>query len=190
MCGRFTLKSPGKLRQEFEFDQDYNLEDDQILTPGKKVLAIKTQGDKTLVTQLFWGLKPTWDTNKSTLIFNARAETLEEKHFFSKLLDYRCVIPASGYFEWKKIDEKHKQPYFFTPKDFELFYFAGLYQPGLNPSCTLITTVPNTLTASVHARMPAILTRENINTWLHPDPDTKFFLTAFDPNKMSMVPLN
>lgn len=105
-------------------------------------------------------------------LINARSETLLEKRTFRKPFEKRrCLIPADGYYEWRK-EGMHKVPYYFQLKSRELFSFAGLYEPWQSPSgntvmtCAIITTEANELVQGVHDRMPAILTRESELEWL------------------------
>ena len=175
----------------FEMDNDYEFEDEELLTPGKNIFTVVEKGGKPQLTKAMWGIHPIWSDKKSLLIFNSRAESISEKPMFAKLLKAgRCVIPATGYFEWKKIDEKHKQPYFFTLKNQDLFFFAGLYQSGENPSCTIITTSPNPKAMEVHNRMPVILTKNAITNWLAPAEADLSLLKAFNEDLMDIKPLN
>ena len=100
------------------------------------------------------------------------AETLQEKPSFrTALAKRRCLIPADGWYEWKK-EGDGKQPYFFHQRDDGLFSFAGLWESWKSPegetiqTCTIITTEPNELTANYHHRMPVILKRSDESHWL------------------------
>jgi putative SOS response-associated peptidase YedK len=105
--------------------------------------------------------------------FNARAETVAEKPFFRSAFKHtRCLIPASGYYEWQTVG-KEKQPYYFTRRDGQVLTIAGLYSEWTNPetnkpqySCTMIITEPNEFVAGVHDRMPAILEEKQFDAWL------------------------
>ena len=111
-------------------------------------------------------------------MINARAETLPGKPAFRAALKRRrCLIPASGFYEWKKNpDGKTKTPMYIRMKDHKPFAFAGLWDSWLDPagtgtefrSCTIITTRPNELMAAIHDRMPAIIHPEHYQRWLDP----------------------
>jgi putative SOS response-associated peptidase YedK len=108
-------------------------------------------------------------------MINARAETAAEKPSFrSALKARRCLVPASGFFEWAKTGTA-KQPHFIRFTDARVFAFAGLWErwSGASPpleSCTILTTAPNELVAQLHDRMPVILPPEHHEEWLRPGP--------------------
>jgi putative SOS response-associated peptidase YedK len=119
-------------------------------------------------------------------MINARAETLASKNAYKPALKRRrCLIPADGFYEWKKLpDGKRKQPYFVHRPDGEPFAFAGLWEVWRGPkdaegnrtgdplrSCTIITTTPNEVMSEVHDRMPVILPPSSWDAWLDPDND-------------------
>jgi putative SOS response-associated peptidase YedK len=121
-----------------------------------------------------WGLIPSWakDPSGSASMINARAETAGTKPAFRDALkSRRCLIPAGGFYEWKR-DGKTKQPYCFEVNDGELFAFAGLWDRWKDPSggwvktCSILTTTPNAVTSAIHDRMPVILDPDNYDLWL------------------------
>jgi putative SOS response-associated peptidase YedK len=123
-----------------------------------------------------WGLIPSWskDDKAGAKMINARAETVRERPAYRQAMrQRRCLIPASGFYEWKRTG-KLKQPYFFGSADHEPIAFAGLWETWRNPngdiiaSCTVITTEANAVVAPVHARMPVVLARESFAKWLAP----------------------
>lgn len=175
MCGRFVLQqSPHQVAMRFnaaetlgEAQARYNI------APTQPVVAVLTNGSRHL-EELQWGLIPSWAKAPSigSKMINARAETLLEKPSFNRLVTRRrCVIPASGFYEWKH-EGSGKQPMFIHLKDNALFGFAGLWDEWQSPdgsplrTCTIITTTPNDLMADIHDRMPAILKREDEAAWL------------------------
>ena len=107
-------------------------------------------------------------------MINARAETAATKPAFRDPLSHRrCLLPADGFYEWKRTG-KTKQPYCFEVDGGELFAFAGLWDRWKDPSgqwiksCSILTTTPNAVTSSVHDRMPVILDRDDYDLWLDP----------------------
>jgi putative SOS response-associated peptidase YedK len=123
-----------------------------------------------------WGLIPSWakDSSIAAQMINARSETAATKPAFrDPLTSRRCLIPADGFYEWKR-SGKTKQPYCFEVNDGELFGFAGLWDRWKDPSgqwvksCSILTTTPNVVASSVHDRMPVILDRADYGLWLDP----------------------
>jgi putative SOS response-associated peptidase YedK len=110
-------------------------------------------------------------------LINARSDTVATKPSFrSAFKKRRCLIPADGFYEWKKLD-KGKQPYFIHMRDDEPFAFAGIWEAWDNPddgkevqSCTIITTDANALMKTIHDRMPVILPASAYDRWLDSDP--------------------
>ena len=118
-----------------------------------------------------WGLVPFWSKDGKGII-NVRAETVAEKPAFKQSLRFRrCLVPACGFFEWKRT-EQGKVPYRIHLKDSPLFAFAGIYNAWTNPqgedisTYAIITTQPNALMEEIHNRMPVILREEDEGTWL------------------------
>src|SRR5262249_26635385 len=113
------------------------------------------------------------DLSAGVKAINARAETVADKPTFRAAFKARrCLIPASGYYEWKH-EGKAKRPHFIHPPDGRLFAFAGLWDvwaKGAAPveSCSIITTTANEATRHLHERMPVILDREHFAAWLDP----------------------
>jgi putative SOS response-associated peptidase YedK len=117
-----------------------------------------------------WGLVPrrSDDASIAAKLINARAETLGEKPSFRNAYHRRrCLIPANGFYEWKREGEL-RQPYYVHPANGELFAFAGLWDTWRDmDSCTIITTEANATLRAVHDRMPVIIAREHYAGWLH-----------------------
>ena len=184
MCGRFAQASePDAIAELFHlpveavpiFQPRYNL------APTQPALVLRRHphtGEKEL-TFLTWGLIPSWakDPSIGNKLINARAETLAEKPAFrAAFRRRRCLVPADGFYEWKKVG-KEKQPYFIARKDGKPLAIAGLWEHWEAPdgsvieSFTLITTEPNPLVKRLHDRMPAILPEEAFDIWLDPAAD-------------------
>jgi putative SOS response-associated peptidase YedK len=124
-----------------------------------------------------WGLVPYFAKSladfKGISTINARAETLiSSTTWRGPFQRRRCLVPADGFYEWKKLDPKTRQPYAFGMADGTPFAFAGLWDGWKDPdggwlqSYSIITTTPNELTATVHNRMPVILEPMDYNRWL------------------------
>jgi len=159
------------------------------IAPGSQVPVI-TRADTNRMVMMEWGLplRGVRDMKQARPVINARAETLSEKPAFSSLIkSRRCLIPASGFFEWKN-DGREKIPFYIRLCDNPLFSFAGLYDVRHDPAgrphyrCTIITTEPNEQMAQIHNRQPAILKMEDEDRWLSPDlSDPGFFPPMLAP---------
>jgi putative SOS response-associated peptidase YedK len=172
MCGRFTLRDPRRAK----FDRQpvggwFNLVPRYNIAPSQNVLAITSRNGKPEASLFQWGLVPAWSREAKGFI-NARAETLQEKPSFSESFQRRrCLIPADGFYEWRRAG-RSKQPYYFQMSDEGPFVFAGIWdqwQGGgrVIVSCAIITTTPNELLASIHDRMPVILAPSSHRAWLN-----------------------
>ncbi len=176
MCGRFTLHVDIKtVAEQFGVPATLETSPRYNVAPTQEVVSIMRNGASHLAL-LRWGLIPSWAKDESigSRMINARAETLAEKPSFKGLLrSKRCLIIADGFYEWKK-ENGFKTPMYITLKNGEPFAFAGLWDQWKSPdgqpirSCTIITTGPNELVASIHDRMPAILQPEAYELWLEP----------------------
>ena len=178
MCGRYSLTSaPEAMRQLFDLDGPLlNLEPRYNIAPTQDAPVIRANADgKRELAMLRWGLVPSWSKDgpdSGYSMHNARAETVADKPSFrGAFRDRRCLVPADGFYEWKKMG-KEKQPFRFTMDDGAPFLFAGLWERWRRPdgsdlqSFTIIVTTSNTLVAGVHDRMPVILDREGAARWL------------------------
>jgi putative SOS response-associated peptidase YedK len=205
MCGRFTLTfDPAESKDEFEgvtfpakFAPRFNI------APTQPILAIPNDGHNT-ADFFVWGLIPSWakDPEIGNRLINARGETLAEKPSFRGGYKYkRCLIPADGFYEWKTIPgSKTKIPHFIHLKTGKPFAFAGLWDEWHSPegtsirSCTIVTTSPNKLMASIHNRMPVILHPKDYPEWLEPLPQPaeklNHLITGFPAELMEAYPVS
>ncbi len=175
------------LVRQFRLDVSVPLRPRYNIAPTQDAPAVRTtpDGQRELV-MLRWGLVPSWadDLAIGNRMINARGETVAEKPSFrTALKKRRCVVVADGYYEWQKVG-KRKQPYLFHFADDRVFALAGLWErwsKGSVPveTCTIITTTPSRLAATVHDRMPAILDGAAIDMWLDPDVTDAAALTGF-----------
>jgi putative SOS response-associated peptidase YedK len=155
-----------------EWTPRYNID------PTQRVPVIRQHPKKPVrqISLMTWGLIPHWakDASIATSTINAKSETAANKPAFRDSLKFRrCLIPADGFYEWKR-NGASKQPYCFEVNDGELFAFAGLWDGWKDASgnwiktCSILTTTPNAVTSAVHGRMPMILDRESYDLWLDP----------------------
>jgi len=177
MCGRFALYSSFQAIKDYadllneigELDANYNV------APGQEIPIVTRQDQQNILKSCRWGLIPFWakDEKIGYKLINTRSETIAEKPSFKYAFQQRrCLIPANGFYEWRKSD---KQPFYITLKDRDLFSFAGIWEIWKSPvgkqiySCSIITTSANEILKDIHHRMPVILPTEQEETWLNDD---------------------
>ncbi len=197
MCGRFSFTmDTEELQEAFPWvdfgpvvHQRYNI------APSQNVHVVPNDGEKK--AQMFrWGLIPSWakDPKIGYRMINARSETLAEKPSFRNAYrKQRCLVPASGFYEWKK-EGKAKAPFYIRMKSTKPFAFAGLWERWQNParetifSFAIITTAANKLLDPIHQRMPAILQPKDYEFWLdsnnQADVELKKLLLPFPSDEM------
>ena len=178
MCGRFAFYSPREAVLEvFGVGFPEQLAPRYNIAPTQDVAAIRSDAHgEPQAAILRWGLIPSWakDPAIGNRMINARAETLAEKPAFrSAFRRRRCLVLASGFYEWRTTG-RGKQPYYITTGDERPIAFAGLWErwdKGERPleTCTIITTGANRMLSELHDRMPVILPPESALQWLAPD---------------------
>ncbi len=184
MCGRYTLYHSSNeivdrfktMQVEFDLEQRFNIAPTQLVA----VVQEKAEGGQTQrrLEPMKWGLVPFWVKDITTFkpFFNTRTETIAEKPSFKAAFTRRrCIIPCSGFYEWKKTEDgKGKIPMFIYLKDGAPFGMAGIYETWNSKdgdeltTCSIITVPANDFMADIHDRMPAIIRREDEDTWLNP----------------------
>ncbi|MBI5568361.1 MAG: SOS response-associated peptidase [Desulfomonile tiedjei] len=188
MCGRFvlmtlarSLASHFRLAEEPELSPRYNIAPTETIA----IVRVASEEPRRLLVMVTWGLVPSWakDRSMGPRLINARAESAAEKPAFRAAFKYRrCLVPADGFYEWKKI-EGRKQPYLFGNADRKVFAFAGLWERWSGPegevveSATILTTDANELLMPIHDRMPVILAEADYDLWLDPTVKTAERLT-------------
>ena len=195
MCGRYQLSVTGK-----QISERYNVEVyDEMYSPSYncapyQYLPVITNENRGKISFMRWGLLPSWYENKKSAIklINARGETLGEKPLFKQAFEKRrCIIPANGFYEWKR--GKYRTPYRFYLKNEKIFSIAGIWERRKNrngdisETFLIITTAPNELIKPVHNRMPLILNREAEKIWVS-EKDTiilKKLIKPYPANEMS-----
>jgi len=175
MCGRFTLTADiSTLQESFPFvEMPQGMQPHFNIAPTQPVAVVPNDGRNKL-DFFVWGLIPSWakDPNIGSRLINARAETLHEKPSFrTAFRRRRCLVLADGFYEWRQA-ERGKTPMYIRLASGKPFAFAGLWESWNSPdgsnvlSCTIITTQPNELMATIHNRMPVILPEEAYPIWL------------------------
>lgn len=182
MCGRYYSRADkqriaaamhAKVQEPFDVRPTYNAAPQSI----QPVVRLDRAGERVL-TQMRWGLVPAWakDVKIGRSTVNARAETVAKAPAFRDAFQRRrCLVPASGFYEWMRLDGKTRQPYAVTVKDAEVIAFAGLWDRWKDPAngewlltYTIVTTDPNELMEPIHDRMPVIVAAKDYDRWLEP----------------------
>jgi putative SOS response-associated peptidase YedK len=179
MCSRYALWAVDDLGGRFLIvDPTIGFRSHFNIAPRSENPVVVSAEGRNRIRLMQWGLVPHWAKDSQTMPrpVNARAESLSEKPMFRQLLkENRCLVPANGFYEWKK-EGSRKVPFFFHRPDNALFSFAGLYDAWQSSSgetlvtYTIITTSANELMAPVHDRMPVVLAQEGEERWLSSGP--------------------
>jgi len=178
MCGRYSLICTDDLGNRFRVPLADPPCRSRFNVAPTQVMPVVVHNDHNELVPMEWGLIPHWaaEPTQYRRPINARAETLPDRPMFRGLLrHHRCLVPASGFYEWKR-DGLRKTPYYLRLRDAPLFAFAGLYDRWTDPAggthltYTIITTTANDLVRPIHDRMPAILAPEAEERWLDPAP--------------------
>lgn len=202
MCGRYSLsKSKIELEERFQAEMLTDFKPRYNIAPTQLVPVITSQSPKGF-SFFYWGITPEFGRNKpvSQKLINAKAESVHQKITFkSSFKQRRCIIPADGFYEWKKLGKKTSIPHRFTLREGGLFSFAGIWDEyetvdGENQHTFLIlTTEPNELVSEVHDRMPVVLTPETEKKWLNnysSEEELLEILKPFSANEMLSYPVS
>lgn len=184
MCGRFALTATPNQTAAFmglaeleAFPARYNI------APTQPVLVVTAAPPREPGSNLpdrfamlvRWGFIPAWTKNPSEmpLMFNARSETAAEKASFRTAMRHRRVlVPASGFYEWKKLPGNRRQAYWLRPRDGGLVAFGGLMETFAEPggseidTAAILTTAASADVASIHERMPLVICQQDFSRWL------------------------
>jgi putative SOS response-associated peptidase YedK len=208
MCGRFVLESIDEVFPRFRIsapeDLIGNIKPRYNIAPSHYAYIISRNArQENRLEMMKWGLVPSWskDPQIGNRMINARVETIAIKPSFKHILKTnRCLVPCSGFYEWKKID-KRKVPYYIGLKNSKIFCLAGLYDiwkdsdGNDHKTFTIITTQPNKTLKPIHNRMPVILQQEFEDQWLNtkiqnPDSIKRLLRPYPDDNMISYIVSN
>lgn len=183
MCGRYTLTRQALLVDELEASLGMSAQSDwwkprYNVAPTQPAPVVILRDGSRLVEMMRWGLVPSWGGRpgaRPPLMINARKESLQDKPMFrDALARRRCLVPADGFFEWKRVGKRAPtQPMYIHPRDRHTFAFAGLWartrtDDGELLSFTIVTGPPSELVAPIHDRMPVVLAPSSYAAWLDP----------------------
>ena len=166
MCGRYVVTNPvSKTEKLVKSAIQVNDNENYNAHPNQKLPVIKKYKNGNTLENLKWGLIPGWAKDKDfKALINARLETIDEKVSFKKLIkNFRCVVIADGFYEWKN-EEKNKIPYYFLREDKKTIYIAGIYE---NNEFCLITQQASKNINEIHHRQPVILNEIDVNRYLN-----------------------
>lgn len=200
MCGRFAIDI-----QKPVFEKRFNVGQLEIqLTPHYNVspgmflpTVIRTSPNRAVLMK--WGLVPHWskDINVKFSNINARAETITSSPAYRfSFQKQRCLIPAIGFYEWAKLDDGTKWPYFFSLKSRPVFAFAGIWDRWKDAedkeflTCAIITCQANSVVGNIHPRMPVILPKKDEDVWLEStqnDSSLQSLLSPYDDRDMEGI---
>lgn len=162
MCSQYFLELKMLMEMEDKIDYLFELELQKRMTyfPGNLIPVIKMDEHQLTGDLIKWGYR----LFNNKLVINARAETLDQKILFKNdLIGHRCIIPATGFFEW----DEHKHKFSFENSQHKLLFMAGIYREFNNQKeVAIITTNANKSMGSIHPRMPLILNYHQMKDWL------------------------
>lgn len=181
MCGRYTL-----MTEQYDFGEWFGIEPPPWLVSryniapsyngagAPPIIRVTADGHRELVVARWWFIPSWWDRPPKELptSFNARAEEIEHKRFFKEAFRHRrCLVPASGWYEYRG-KAKNKESYYFHLPDHEPLALGGLWEQWVSPqgevidSFAILTTAPNDVARPIHQRMPLVIPRDSYDTWL------------------------
>jgi putative SOS response-associated peptidase YedK len=177
MCGRYEYDpETGELERlhPIKENRGYNFEPNYNTAPTQTMPVLTAESGDLILQPMRWGIHRHIGPKIEKNIFNTRADKAFSPFWSKTVWSSRCLIPATGFYEWK-ITDGSKQPYFIHPKDRHLYMFAGIYSQDSdgNFSYSIMTTDPNKEMNEIHNRMPVILYPEDEMSWLITDVDEK-----------------
>lgn len=174
MCGRYVTRDQAAMERYFNIrPHQFQLTDRYNVAPSTTVPVVRSIDGERVLSGMHWGLISSWAKDKKIAYktINARAETVASKPAFRAAYKARrCLIPASGFYEWKR-DVEPKQPHYIHQRDDAPIAFAGLWETWKRDdetieSCTIVTTEANDMMTELHNRMPVILDPEDFEWWM------------------------
>ena len=201
MCGRFVLETPLKATAEIfnaKMAKSLVMVPNFNICPSEKISVLVSNSGKRKLGQMRWGFVPHWYKSvvDGPLLFNARAETLAEKPAFRDACrKRRCLIPADGFYEWKKKVGSKSKPFYFRRSDRQQMIFAGLWQFSDDredriPTCTIITVPASEQISGIHNRMPLLIDPSDWAVWLGEGQGVKAAKLMKTPSHIELEVLN
>ncbi len=183
MCGLYNLShTSDEVAAYFDYGESVEFPPRDYVAPGQPVAIVRREENDHSGGRHFalvrWGFVPGWarEVKPGKPLINARAETIAEKPSFKNAYRRRrCLVPASGFYEWQGDTPGRKQPYYVPRADGGVVAFAGIWEHWMDPdgseleSMAIITTEANEALSPIHHRMPVVMRREDFARWLDPD---------------------
>jgi len=192
MCGRYSITTPPEAMTRLfgisgpvpNFPANYNV------APTHDVPVVRQGDGAREITLLRWGLLPSWAKEGANPLINARGESVAEKPSFRTAFKRRrCLLPADGFYEWRRPAGEPKHPFNIRPAEGGPFAMAGIWETWTAPdgtaldTCAIITTSANKTLEAIHHRMPVILAPEDWTPWLEtPEVDASDLLSLIKPS--------
>ena len=202
MCGRFALTAtPEELQALFGYLDGEPFPPRYNIAPTQPIAIVRHWHGARRLTLVRWGLVPWWveDPKNFSLLINARGESVDTKPAFRDAMRYRrCLVPASGFYEWRRAAGKVGQPFWVSPRRGRPIAFAGLWDTwsdrasgGEIDSACIVTTAANATVAPIHDRMPVTIAAEDFETWLTGDPQAAArLIKPATPDAFTAVPVS
>jgi putative SOS response-associated peptidase YedK len=183
MCGRYTLTKSEKLAKRFNVATEHRVSPSFNAAPSQIMpVVVENDGGRQLEFAL-WGIHREFKIGGKNIkkdLINTRSDKAFTGFWSKAVKTRRCLVPATGFFEWDKILDNgkiDKQPYYIHPKDLELFAFAGIYELGHDKqgkeivTFSIMTTESNKEMSAIHDRLPIMLHQDDESSWLSPAHD-------------------
>src|SRR5437588_7515363 len=190
MCGRYSITTaPEAMRRLFAYPEQPNFPPRFNIAPTQPVPIVRLYEGRRQFALVRWGLIPSWvkDPRRFALLHVARGESVNEKPAFRNAMKRRrCLVPADGFYEWKRTAER-KQPYFVRLKSGQPMAFAGLWESWMGPNgeeqetAAIVTTTASRSIAHIHDRMPVIVPPEAFDFWLDPKVGAEMAASVIQP---------
>jgi putative SOS response-associated peptidase YedK len=176
MCGRYTVtSSPRSIKALFDYDDAPDFPPRYNVAPSQPIAIVRLEQGRRRFALVRWGLVPSWveDPRRFPLAFNARGESVLDKPAFRAAMRHRrCLVPADGFYEWKREGDR-KQPYYLRARSGAPIAFAGLWECWMGPNgeemetAAIVTTDASPSLSHIHERMPVIIAPEAFDLWLN-----------------------
>lgn len=203
MCGRYSLdEDPNYIARHFKVSNKTveSIHPNYNVAPTQQMPVITLENNNKQLQFMYWGIPRVLGKNLIKELINTRSDKAFGGFWKKTVLNKRCLVPASGFYEWKKLADG-KQPYFIHPKEENLFSFAGIWDIWKSKdgdevkTFSIMTTEPSKEMSEIHNRMPVILHKQDEDEWLKdpkditPD-DIQLLLRPYDDNGLEIYPVS
>jgi putative SOS response-associated peptidase YedK len=170
MCGRLNINDMLSQRVSNSLGIDFRAQLNLDLRPTEQVGTLVMHNERLYQQEASWGIQPAWSKG---MLINAQAETVASKKTFASAFAHnRCLVPCSGWFEWRDEGGAKKQKYLFSYEDNEPVYMAGILYPSDDVmQLVTLTTAPTDECRPYHHRMPLLIGASDIRYWFQSEPN-------------------